>query len=394
MTVSPSSAAGPACCAAADSADLASLGDSVALLSHYAAVDSGLRTTARRLAELGTLRCVLGPQHGFWGETQDNMIEWEGYEDPVLGVPVHSLYGETRRPTATMLAGAGRLVVDLQDAGSRYYTYVYTMALVMRECAERGIPVTVLDRSNPLGIATVEGAILDPEFSSFVGMYPIPVRHALTTGELARLFAELDGLPLPKVVPCSPAPPMLPLSQTDWVYPSPNMPTVRTALVYPGMCLLEGTNLSEGRGTTRPFEVFGAPWLDEEALCGELNGSAFMKGAVLRRHRYIPTFGKHAGRLCRGAQIHVLDAEAFRPVRAGLGILAFCMRQGETAWKQPPYEYEYGKMPIDILAGGPEVRRAVEADDAAELLGLASAPLQEWRTAAAKAMIYDRELGS
>lgn len=392
MTVSPSSVPGSASIASADDGDLGSLGDSVALLSHYAAVDGDFRTTAERLAGLGTLKCVLGPQHGFWGETQDNMIEWSGYRDPVLGVPVHSLYGETRRPTPEMLEGADALVVDLQDVGSRYYTYVYTMALAMRQCADMGLPVTVLDRPNPLGTAIAEGRMLDPEYASFVGLYPIPVRHGLTIGELAGLFADIDGIPRPEVVACSPEPPRDPRPESDWVHPSPNMPSARTALVYPGMCLLEGTNLSEGRGTTRPFEVFGAPWLDDAALCAELNGSAFMQGAVLRRHRYIPTFGKHAGTMCMGGQIHVTDAGTFRPYRAGLGILAFCMRHPESVWKPPPYEYESEKMPIDILAGGPEVRQAVEDDDSDRLLELAAVPLQRWKRTAEEAMIYSREM--
>ena len=373
--------------------DLNSLGGEIVLLSHYAAVDGRMRTTAERMASLGILRAVLGPQHGFWGETQDNMIEWEGYRDPVLGVPVHSLYGSTRRPTADMLRGAGRLVVDLQDVGSRYYTYIYTMALAMREAAEQGLPVTVLDRANPLGTRTVEGQMLDTEYASFVGMYSIPVRHGLTTGELARHFADLEGLPQPEVVPCRRQPPQEPLEGSlSWVLPSPNMPTLRTALVYPGMCLLEGTNLSEGRGTTRPFEVFGAPWLDDVRLCEELNESDALNGAVIRRHRYIPTFGKHSGSLCRGGQIHVLDRRAFRPLRAALAILAFCFRDSRTAWKQPPYEYEYKRMPIDILAGGPQVRQAIERDDREELDSLATAPLTLWRQSSAQSLIYEREL--
>jgi uncharacterized protein YbbC (DUF1343 family) len=322
------------------------------------------------------------------------MVEWRGYTDPELGVPVHSLYGKTRRPTPAMLEDVERLVVDLQDVGSRFYTYIYSMALTMRECAAGEVPVTVLDRPNPLGTETVEGPILDPEYASFVGMYPIPVRHGLTVGELARLFAEMDGLAEPEVLPCSPAPPPIPQPGGDWVLPSPNMPTLRTALVYPGMCLLEGTNLSEGRGTTRPFEVFGAPWLDDLALCAELDDSPFLEGAALRRHRFIPTFGKHADILCRGGQIHVTDPAAFRPLRAALGILAFCMRHPESRWRQPPYEYERERLPIDILAGGPEVRRAVEADDADALLRLAEPPLSRWRRTAADAMIYDRELCS
>lgn len=378
--------------AACDGADLGQLGEDLGLLTHYAAVDSGMKTTASKLAGAGALRAVLGPQHGFWGETQDNMIEWEGYSDPALGVPVHSLYGASRKPTAEMLRGVRRMVVDLQDVGARYYTYIYTMALTMRACAEHGIPVTVLDRPNPLGIRRVEGRLLDTDYASFVGMYPIPVRHGLTIGELALLFAGMDGLPSPQVIPCS-GPPLRPMDESlGWVMPSPNMPTPRTALVYPGMCLLEGTNLSEGRGTTRPFEIFGAPWLDDGELCSALSGSVFTRGAVLRRHRYIPTFGKHSGTLCRGAQIHVTDPEAFRPLRAALGILAFCFRSSQTEWRGPPYEYEREMLPIDILAGGAEIRTAVESGDTDSLLRLASPPLEEWRRIVEGKLIYQREM--
>jgi uncharacterized protein YbbC (DUF1343 family) len=345
-------------------------GSRVCLLSHYAAVDSHFTSTLKILHNHSVLHSVLGPQHGYWGETQDNMIEWEGYIHARYNVPVNSLYGRTRIPTNNMLSGADCVLVDLVDVGARYYTYIYSMALTMRKCAELEIPVAVVNRPNPLGTAIVEGPILEPEFCSFVGMYPIPVRHALTIGELAVLFAQIDGLPEPAVLNLE--------KQPRFVMPSPNMPTRDTALVYPGMCLFEATNLSEGRGTTRPFEIFGAPWLDPWKLCDNLNGSPFMQGAVLRPHFFIPAFNKHKGVKCAGAQIHVTDEPIFRPFLAGLGILNYCFKSTETRWNDPPYEYEYQKMPVDILAGGPHVRSAVNSGDSEALRSLSVTPSQEW----------------
>ena len=346
-------------------------GSKVCLLSHYAAVNGSFTSTLKILHEHSVLHSVLGPQHGYWGETQDNMIEWEGYIHSKYGVPVNSLYGRTRIPTDRMLQGADCVLIDLVDIGSRYYTYIYSMALTMRKCAELHIPVAVMDRPNPLGTAIVEGPILDTEFSSFVGLYPIPVRHGLTIGELALLFAEMDGLPEPVILSMKDEP--------EWVMPSPNMPTGDTALVYPGMCLLEATNLSEGRGTTRPFEIFGAPWLNAWRLCDDLNGSPFMQGAVLRPHFFIPTFNKHTGVKCAGAQIHVVDQSAYRPFKAGLGILNHCFKAAETAWNDPPYEYEYKKLPIDILSGNSHVRFAVDTGDIEALIRLSVTPSSRWK---------------
>lgn len=346
-------------------------GRRVCLLSHCAAVDSSLRSTAELLHGSGVLHSVLGPQHGYWAETQDNMIEWEGFPHHGLGVPLHSLYGATRTPTAAMLAGADALLADIVDVGCRYYTYVYSMALTMRKCAEAGIPVFVVDRPNPLGRNIVEGPLLSPDYRSFVGLYPVPVRHGLSVGELARLFAFFDGLPDPVIIEPD---------QGAWVMPSPNMPTMDTALVYPGMCLLEATNLSEGRGTTRPFEIFGAPWLDPWALTEALEGSPFLAGAVLRPLYFIPTFNKHAGTKCGGAQLHVTDPLTFRPFLAGLGVLEYCFTLPQTRWNPPPYEYEYEKMPIDVLTGGPEARQAVDSHHMKALRELAVTPLALYRS--------------
>lgn len=368
-------------------------GGRAGLLSHCAAVAADYRQSALVIKEDSrlTLTALFGPQHGFSGETQDNMIEWEGYTHPVLDIPVYSLYGQTREPLPEMLRNLDCFLIDLQDVGSRYYTYVYTMALCLRKCAKAGIPVIVLDRPNPTGIRVVEGKPLDPAFTSFVGMYPIPVRHALTAGELARLFCRLDCLPDPQVVKMQGCtvdgfPP-----GAHWVLPSPNMPTVSTALVYPGICLLEGTSLSEGRGTTRPFEIFGAPWIDGDKLSAALNGGRFMEGALLRPHSFIPTFGKHCGKLCGGAQIHVTDPGIFRPFRAALGILLHCFESEETSWLDPPYEYESERMPIDILSGGTGVRTAVEEHDAEALLELARGDSPQHGEMVSDLILYRRD---
>ncbi|PIE52485.1 hypothetical protein CSA37_06780 [Candidatus Fermentibacteria bacterium] len=345
-------------------------GNRICLLSHCAAVDSRYNSTLKIIHEWGVLHSVLGPQHGYYGETQDNMIEWEGYAHSRYGVPVYSLYGRTRVPTEKMLQGADSVLIDLVDVGTRYYTFIYSMALTMRKCSELGIPVAVIDRPNPIGTELVEGPVLDTQFSSFVGMYPIPVRHGLTIGELAVLFAEMDSIEAPAILTMEEPP--------EWVMPSPNMPTADTALVYPGMCLLEATNLSEGRGTTRPFEIFGAPWIEPWQLCDALNGSEFMKGAVLQPHFFIPTFNKHKGVRCGGAMIHVSDRDLYRPFLAGLGILLHCFSLKETRWLDPPYEYEFRKMPVDILAGGTHVRHAVNQRDALSLQQLSITP-ESWK---------------
>ncbi len=371
-------------------------GRRVALLSHYAAVDAGYRTALDVLVSMPGVEVasVMGPQHGFWGETQDNMIEWESTTHPRYGIPLHSLYGASREPGPEAFLGCDCVVVDLQDAGSRYYTYVYAMALTMRRAAEAGLPVVVLDRFNPAGLEIVEGVPQDPGFLSYVGMYPLPARHAMTTGELARLFAALDGLPAPVVVkaemPCTTGyPPGRP-----WVHPSPNLPTPATALVYPGICLLEGTNLSEGRGTCRPFEIFGAPWLDEVGLCESLNGTVFMEGARLSPHRFVPTFGKHAGETCRGAILSVTDPEAFRPLRSGFGILLRAFGREGSRWRDPPYEYVWDRMPIDILTGSPAARQAVEAGDEPALLALALGDPGAHARLAGPHLLYERKFRS
>lgn len=326
---------------------------------HPASVTADLRHTLATLEKhhgsLFQLSALFGPQHGIKGHTQDNMIEWDGYIDPRLKIPVYSLYGEHREPTPSMLAGVEVLLVDLQDVGARYYTFIWTLYLCMKACEKMGIPVVVIDRPNPLGCHLVEGPVLELTHTSFVGLHSIPVRHGKTIGELARQFqAECFPHTELHVLEMEGYHPAMWFDQTGlpWVMPSPNMPTLDTAIVYPGMCLFEATNVSEGRGTTRPFEIFGAPFIDAEHLCAHLNGLG-LPGVYFRENWFQPTFHKWAGQICAGAQIHVSNRELFLPFETAVQILRYLFHRHPTdfAWKQPPYEYEYTKLPIDILLG-------------------------------------------
>jgi uncharacterized protein YbbC (DUF1343 family) len=342
-------------------------GQRVGLVVHPASVDADLHHARDLFAHARPqvdLRALFGPQHGILGQTQDNMIEWRGFTDPELGIPVHSLYGEHRRPTPEMLDGLDTLVVDLQDVGARYYTFVWTLLLCLEACAELGKRVVVLDRPNPLGGVAVEGNVLDPEYRSFVGLAPIPMRHGLTMGELAAFCRAWRGLDVElEVVAMEGWRRAMDFEATGlpWVLPSPNLPTVDSAFVYPGGCLLEGTNLSEGRGTTRPFEIFGAPFIDARELAGVLRAWN-LPGCRFRPLNFEPTFHKFAGQVCGGVQVHVTDRALFEPVvtytAAIAAVAGLC--PGHFAWKQPPYEYETQKLPIDILAGGTRWREQIE----------------------------------
>lgn len=336
-------------------------GAGVAALLHPAAVSADLEHAShileRHNGDLFRLRAFFGPQHGFLGQTQDNMVEWQSYQHPRLGIPVYSLYGEHREPTAEMLKHVDVLLVDLQDIGARYYTFIWTLYLCMRACEEHGVQVVVLDRPNPINGMTTEGPALDSTYKSFVGMHPIPVRHGRTIGELAQQFRD-EAFPDCRlsILPMKNWERAMWFDQTGlpWVMPSPNMPTLDTATVYPGMCLLEATNISEGRGTTRPFEIFGAPFIEAEILCRELNDLK-LSGVFFRENCFQPTFHKFAGEFCRGAQLHVVDRDNFQPFKTGVEIIKRIrqMHGGQFQWKQPPYEYEWKRLPIEILIGGP-----------------------------------------
>lgn len=335
----------------------------IGLLSHQASVDGGLRDAAEVLATTTGLQlhALFSPQHGFWGEEQANMVETPHGRHPRFPtLPLYSLYSETRRPTPAMLEGLEALVIDLSDVGTRVYTYAWTVVHCLEACAERGLPVVLLDRPNPLGGLVTEGPLLESGYESFVGRLAIPMRHGLTLGELARMAnSELGIGAALHVVPVAgwPRAALWEDLGRPWVPPSPNLPTFRSALVYPGQVLLEGTNLSEGRGTTTPFEVVGAPFVDPYRLADMLQEQA-LSGVTFRPLRFRPTFDKWAGISCGGVMLHVTEPRDFRPYRTTLVILAAVksLWPREFAWRPPPYEYERERWPIDILSGSSRLR--------------------------------------
>jgi uncharacterized protein YbbC (DUF1343 family) len=354
-------------------------GRRVGVVCNPASIDAAFRHTADLLAADPdvTVGALFGPQHGFRSDLQDNMIETPHAEDARRRVPIYSLYSETREPTAAMLRGLDALVVDLQDVGTRVYTFVYTMANCMRAAARHGVRVIVCDRPNPIGGEEIEGSLLQAPWTSFVGQFPVPLRHGMTIGELARLFNEAFGIGCDlEVVPLDGWRRSMYHDETGlpWVIPSPNLPTLDSAIVYPGAVLFEGTTLSEGRGTTRPFELIGAPWIDGDRLAAEMNRKG-LPGAHFRPVFFEPTFQKHARQTCGGCQIHVTDRRAFRPVRTAVELVAEFRREAPDrfAWREPPYEYEHDKEPIDILYGSDALRRTVDAG------GQVSALVENWR---------------
>jgi uncharacterized protein YbbC (DUF1343 family) len=337
----------------------------IGLLCHAASITSGYVHSIDCFSDLPCrLSALFGPQHGMFGQTQDNMVEWEGFLHPVLKIPVYSLYGKNRKPSPDMLSGLDALVIDLQDVGTRPYTYIWTMKLCIEACTENGVSVWVLDRPNPIGGIPFDGPMLNEDFFSFVGGAVIPMCHRLTIGEIALLLQKtyfpssdlnivwMDGWKRSCL-----------FSQTGlpWIIPSPNMPTFDTALVYPGMVLLEATNISEGRGTTRPFEIFGAPYIKMPETLKILN-SLQLPGCIFREHGFIPTFQKWSGEYCNGFQIHVTDPSVFIPVFTAVAIISVIadMSGKEFVFKGPPYEYETGKMPFDILSGSEKLRKSIE----------------------------------
>ncbi len=382
-------------------------GRRVALLAHPASVTRTLTHSLDALAALPGVRlaAAVGPQHGLRGDKQDNMVESAEFVDPLHGIPVFSLYGQVRRPTAQMLDAAEVWLIDLQDLGCRIYTFITTLRYVLEEAARHGKSVWVLDRPNPLG-RPVEGLTLRAGWESFVGAGPLPMRHGLTMGELARWFVRTLRLEVNcQVVTMGGWQPLLgpgfgwPLGERTWVNPSPNAPNLWMARCYPGSVMLEGTTLSEGRGTTRPLEMLGAPDLDVPALLAEMRTLApqWLNGCLLRPCWFEPTFHKHAGLLCAGFQVHVedpghYDHEAFRPWR--LFALAFKalrrLRPDYPLWRDFPYEYEEGRLAIDVINGGPLLREWVDdpAATPADLEALASADEAAWRAERAGSLLY------
>ena len=370
-------------------------GARVGLVCNQASVDHDFQHAADLLHEHPdiNLTALFGPQHGIRGDVQDNMIETAHAKDRRTGLPIYSLYSETREPTEEMLDGVDVIVVDLQDVGTRIYTFMYTMANCMRAAKKLGKKVIVCDRPNPIGGTHVEGVVLDPAFASFVGQYPIATRHGMTMCELGKLFNEAFGIGCDfEAVTMDGWSRELWYDETDgpWVLPSPNMPTLDSASVFPGSVHLEGTQMSEGRGTTRPFELIGAPYIDADSYAEALT-KLQLPGVSFRSCVFMPTFQKHAGKACGGVQIHVLDRAAFKPALTGIAMVktAFDMYRDDFKWKDPPYEYEYDRNPFDLIAGTSKVREAIERGDSlASIAESWVAPLADFKELRERFLLY------
>ena len=372
------------------------LGDArVGLICNQASVDHSLQHAADLLFANSKIRltALFGPQHGIRGDVQDNMIETEHAVDRSTGLPIHSLYSETREPTEAMLQEVDLLLFDMQDVGCRIYTFAYTMANCMRAAQKYGKKVVVCDRPNPITGLGVEGNVLETAQASFVGQFPMPTRHGMTLAELARMFNEHFGIGCDlEVVPMKGWERDNWQDETDapWVMPSPNIPTVDTAVVFPGTVHFEGTQISEGRGTTRPFELVGAPYIQPEDYAEKLNEVGF-PGVYFRSCVFRPTFQKHGGVSCGGVQIHVTDRAAFKPVIVGVAMvkLAYDMYRENFRWKEPPYEYVYDRNPFDVIAGTSKLRESFQRGDSLESIQEAwQAPLAEFGNVRQKYLLY------
>lgn len=349
-------------------------GRRLGLLCNSASVDTRFCHARHIISRLfpDCLTALFSPQHGFFGEKQDNMIESGNFFDHHLNIPVFSLYGATRTPGTEMLDHIDTLIVDLQDAGTRVYTFFTTLSYCMEAAARQGKTVVILDRPNPIGGLQVEGNCLSDQSASFVGRYPVPMRHGLTIGEYARLINKEFGIGCDlEVIAMQGWKRRMYYQDTNlaWIPPSPNLPTPLSAMVYPGQVIWEGTNVSEGRGTTQPFEVFGAPWIKTGSV-EKILGKTPFAGAVLRPVAFEPTSGKWAENVCHGFQLHVTCREKFLPYQTSLTLLAVVRELfgRDFAWKNPPYEYEWKKLPFDLIAGNANIRQQLESGMAVEEL--------------------------
>jgi uncharacterized protein YbbC (DUF1343 family) len=370
-------------------------GARVGLVCNQASVNHDFRHVADLFHEHPdiNLKVLFGPQHGIRGDVQDNMIETGHTTDRKTGLPIYSLYSETREPTEEMLRDVDIVVFDLQDVGTRIYTFVYTLANCMRAAKKFGKRVIACDRPNPIGGSKVAGVVLDPACASFVGQFPIATRHGMTVCELGRMFNDEFGIGADlECVTMSGWSRDLWYDQTDspWVLPSPNIPTPDTTRVFPATVHLEGTQMSEGRGTTKPFEFAGAPYIDPEDFAEALAAYNF-PGVYFRACGFMPTFQKHANQACGGVQIHVTDREAFEPVIAGIAIVktAFEMYGDQFRWKDPPYEYEYDRNPFDLIAGTTSIREAIERGDSLDSINASWQPgLDEFKSMRKNFLLY------
>lgn len=349
-------------------------GGGIGLICNQASVDHSFRHVADVVSSQKgiSLTALFGPQHGIRGDVQDNMVETPHTRDAETGLPVFSLYSETREPTEQMLDTVDVLVFDMQDVGCRIYTFIYTLANCMRAAKKYGKKVIVCDRPNPINGRSVAGNILELGFESFVGQFPLPTRHGMTVGELALMFNKHWGIDCDlEVIKMEGWGRELWFDQTDapWVMPSPNIPTLDTATVFPGTVHLEGTWMSEGRGTTRPFELIGAPYISAREYERHLENIG-LPGVRFRATHFLPTFQKHAGALCGGVQIHVTDRESFEPVTVGVAAVktAYDLYRDDFKWKDTPYEYVFDKNPFDVIAGTDKLRAAIERGDSLDVI--------------------------
>ena len=339
-------------------------GKRLGLLANPASVDRDFIHASTLINRIfpNQLKAVFSPQHGFHAEKQDNMIESDHSKIKDLDIPVFSLYSKTRVPTKKMLDLIDVLIIDLQDAGTRVYTFIYTISYCLEAAAKHNKKVIILDRPNPIGGIEVEGNMIAENCRSFVGRFPIPMRHAMTAGEISSMFNTVFGIGASlKVIPMKGWKRKMYFKDTGlaWIPPSPNLPTPASVMVYPGQVIFEGTNISEGRGTTQPFELSGAPFINEEKILNRIKSK--ICGAVLRPVCFQPTSGKWHDQVCHGFQIHVVNPGKFKPYRTSLILLQEIIKlhKDDFQWKQPPYEYEYKKLPIDLILGKSDIRKMI-----------------------------------
>jgi uncharacterized protein YbbC (DUF1343 family) len=365
------------------------------LLCNPASVDSKFNHALNLINKKfpGQLKALFSPQHGFYAEKQDNMIESDHIIDPQLKIPVYSLYSETRIPVRAMFEDIDILLVDIQDVGTRVYTFIYTISYCLELAAKLKKKVVILDRPNPIGGNQIEGNILSNNYTSFVGRFPIPMRHGMTVGEISQFFNKEFNIGCDlKIIPMSAWKREMYWQDTGlvWVPPSPNLPAPQSAMVYPGQVIFEGTNISEGRGTTLPFEQFGAPFLDIEKI--KYEADELIKGATLRPVNFEPVSGKWQNEVCKGFQIHITDREIFTPFLSSLILMQLIIKYHKTKFKlkQPPYEYEFKKMPMDLILGSKTVRKKiVDLENLISLSGLWKKELDQFKSISKEYYLYE-----